>query len=550
MKACVIIPVYNHGRALKAVIARLKPFNLPCFLVDDGSALDTRQALETLEKTEALHLIRLEHNQGKGAAVMAGMKAAFNAGFTHAIQVDADGQHDIEALGECLSLMNNNPAAVINGVPVYDESAPKSRVHGRKVTNFWCAIETLSLAIDDAMCGFRAYPLKSVMQLISRQKLAPRMGFDIDILVKLFWLGVPIVSWPTRVIYPKDGVSHFRLFKDNVAISWLHTKLFFGMLPRFPALLKRALARKKTRHWSKIGETGNRFFLKSSVLLYRYAGDPFMRFMLYPITLGYYLTQASMRAYSKRYLSHIPTQKPPSVFRHFHAFADMVLDKLACWSGDVSHEQLDFPNKALLLNESRGCVIFTAHLGNIDIARAISSLLPDRTFNAIVFTKHAKRVNDLLQTINPAYRLNLIETQELDAAMAVRLKEKVDAGEHIVIVGDRTASDNAAQSIAVDFLGESAYFPKGPFTLAGVLACPVYFMLCVKTGKKRFQLVFEPFADRLDISRPHRDEKLRSAIENYAKLLSQYCHQYPYQWFNFFDFWQVPIDEEKHDGKA
>ncbi|PIQ42497.1 MAG: acyltransferase [Gammaproteobacteria bacterium CG11_big_fil_rev_8_21_14_0_20_46_22] len=550
MNVCVIIPVYNHGHALTSVIERLNRFNLPCLLIDDGSESETRQTLETLAKAEHLRLVRLDNNQGKGAAVIAGMKAAFGSGFTHAIQVDADGQHDIEALGECLSLINHNPTSVINGVPIYDESAPKSRVHGRKVTNFWCAIETVSLAIDDAMCGFRAYPLEPVMQLISRQKLATRMGFDIDILVKLFWLGVPIVSWPTRVTYPKDGVSHFRLFKDNVGISWLHTKLFLGMLPRFPSLLKRALARKKTTHWSNISETGNHFFLKSGVLLYRYAGDPFLRLMLYPITLGYYLTQASMRSYSKRYLLHVPSKKPLSVFKHFHAFADMVLDKLACWSGDISHEQLDFPNKTLLLNESRGCVIFTAHLGNIDIARAISSLLPDRTFNAIVFTKHAKRVNDLLQTINPSYRLNLIETEELDAAMAVRLKEKVDAGEHIVIVGDRTAIANPTQSIAVDFLGESAYFPKGPFTLAGVLACPAYFMLCLKTGKKRFKLVFEPFADRLDISRPQRDEKLRSAIEHYAKLLSQYCQQYPYQWFNFFDFWQVPTEQEKQDGKA
>ena len=169
-----------------------------------------------------------------------GMEAAVEAGFTHALQVDADGQHDMGVIPIFLKETREHPDDLICGYPEYDESVPKAREHGRKITNFWVAIETLSLKIPDAMCGFRVYPLSTSWPIMKRLR-NKRMGVDIEIIVRLSWAGVKMRFFPVKVNYPKDGVSNFRMFHDNVVISMTHTMLCFGMLFRLPLILGRRL---------------------------------------------------------------------------------------------------------------------------------------------------------------------------------------------------------------------------------------------------------------------------------------------------------------------
>ncbi len=243
MKTCIIIPVYNHEAALPTVVRKLKRFGLPCFLVNDGSSVHCSQVLADCADREAswVTLITRHENGGKGVAVIDGFKAALVSGFTHAIQVDADGQHDVDGIPEFLEASEGHPASMILGVPVYDGSAPKSRLYGRRITNFWIAINTLSSAIADGMCGFRLYPLAAVQQIMVSTTIAQGMDFDIDIVVRLYWQGVDAVNLPVAVHYPLDGVSHFKLWRDNVLISKTHARLFFGMLIRIPQLLQ--------KHW-------------------------------------------------------------------------------------------------------------------------------------------------------------------------------------------------------------------------------------------------------------------------------------------------------------
>ncbi|MDD5113885.1 MAG: glycosyltransferase family 2 protein [Methylobacter sp.] len=243
MKTCIVVPVYNHEEAIPKVVEKLKAFELPCFLINDGSSLQCAQVLEDCAKRESswLTLITRPENSGKGAAVIDGFKAARLLGFSHAIQIDADGQHDINDIAVFLAASKQHPNAMILGKPLFDPSAPKSRLYGRRVTNFWIAINTLSLQIADGMCGFRLYPLAAVAELIATTPIAKRMNFDIDIVVRLYWQGVDTINIQTAVQYPYDGVSHFKMWRDNVMISTTHAKLFFGMLPRLPQLLK--------RHW-------------------------------------------------------------------------------------------------------------------------------------------------------------------------------------------------------------------------------------------------------------------------------------------------------------
>ena len=187
-------------------------------------------------------LVRLPVNQGKGGAMMAGLREALRRGHTHALQIDADGQHATADIPAFIALSKVSPDAVICGTPVYDRSVPKGRLYGRYLTHVWVWINTLSLDIRDSMCGFRVYPLAPTVAAIDGARLGRRMDFDPEILVRLHWRGVPFVHQPTAVTYPQDGISHFRGLEDNVLISRMHARLFFGMLLRLPMLLWRKVA--------------------------------------------------------------------------------------------------------------------------------------------------------------------------------------------------------------------------------------------------------------------------------------------------------------------
>lgn len=243
-KLCAVIPVYNHGATVAAVHAQLAAQGLPCVLVDDGSEPGCAAVLDALAAQPRTHLIRRSENGGKGAAVQDGLRAAATFGYTHALQVDADGQHALTDAVVLADASRAQPQAVICGAPVYGDDVPRSRLYGRWLTRVWVWINTLSLDIPDAMCGFRVYPLARVLPVIEQASVGRRMDFDIAILVRLHWSGVPMAWLPTRVSYPEGGVSHFKGLRDNLLISRMHARLFFGMLGRAPALLWRRLAQK------------------------------------------------------------------------------------------------------------------------------------------------------------------------------------------------------------------------------------------------------------------------------------------------------------------
>ncbi len=241
MKYCVIIPVYNHEKAIVEVVEKLRSFQLQCILVNDGSSESCSKVLLKIAEAEKswLTLYQREHNGGKGAAVQDGLNLAIMGGFSHAIQIDADGQHKLEDIMRFLKASQTQPDKLILGQPYFDQSVPKKRLYGRVLTNLWIWINTLSFAIADGMCGFRCYPLTEVEKLQQWVKLSQRMDFDIEIAVRLYWQGVDVVNIPTEVQYPLDGLSHFKLLLDNVLISRIHALLFFGMLLRSPLLLLR-----------------------------------------------------------------------------------------------------------------------------------------------------------------------------------------------------------------------------------------------------------------------------------------------------------------------
>ena len=242
-----VIPVYRHGAALKGVLAELEKYDFPIIAVDDGNDEENKELIKkAVDSSRNAVLVVREKNGGKGAAVSSGVLKAAEMGLTHVLQLDSDGQHDTSKIPHFLELSKENPDSVICGCPEYDENAPKSRVKGREFANMWIHIVTLSRSIKDAMVGFRIYPVAPFVRTLKRTLyINKRMGFDIEILVRLFWVNVPIISEPVKISYPKDGISNFRMFWDNAGISETYTRLYLGMIPRLPLIIYHSLTRKK-----------------------------------------------------------------------------------------------------------------------------------------------------------------------------------------------------------------------------------------------------------------------------------------------------------------
>lgn len=245
MRPCVVVPHFNHERQIPAVLAGLALLGLPVLVIDDGSSPESLALLEQMAgKLPWVELHPGPGNRGKGAAVMRGLRLARDRGFSHIVQIDADGQHRIADIPAMLAVARENPDALVSGRPVYDQSVPGTRLHGRKISIFWTSVETWSMDIKDPMCGFRVYPVVRVLEAVAGLEPGVGMEFDLEILVRAHWARIPLIFMSTPVIYPDGGVSHFRMFRDNVRISAMHTRLFFGMLRRSPAFLARRLGKR------------------------------------------------------------------------------------------------------------------------------------------------------------------------------------------------------------------------------------------------------------------------------------------------------------------
>ncbi len=210
---CVLIPTHNHFLALPRILDQLAARGLPVLIIDDGSHDKAAYHIaEAVRSASNVDLHRLEINQGKGAAVLAGFGLAQERGYTHALQLDADGQHDIEAVDSFVATGRAHPDAVIAGHPVFDETIPLGRKVGRWITDFWVIIHTHSFEITDSMCGFRLYPLGAALAVARSANIGRRMDFDTDMIVRLFWQETAIIMQPIRVTYPHGNTSNFRMF--------------------------------------------------------------------------------------------------------------------------------------------------------------------------------------------------------------------------------------------------------------------------------------------------------------------------------------------------
>lgn len=247
----VLIPSYNTGPRVLETVVEARRFWGPVWVVVDGSDDGSDDALVRMAAGDrGLRVLIRDVNGGKGAAVLDGLREAHAAGFTHALTMDADGQHAAEAIGDFMALSAANPEAMILGVPVFAADAPRLRVVGRRVSNGWANLETLWQGIGDSLFGFRVYPIVPLLAVMQRTRWMRRFDFDPEAAVRLCWQGVPVINRPAPVRYfrrEEGGVSHFRYARDNALLTFMHTRLMLGFLMRLPLLLARRLRLRSSR---------------------------------------------------------------------------------------------------------------------------------------------------------------------------------------------------------------------------------------------------------------------------------------------------------------
>lgn len=304
-------------------------------------------------------------------------------------------------------------------------------------------------------------------------------------------------------------------------------------------------------HWAGQRERGSFILMKFTAWLARLLGRRLISPLLYLIVLYFYLFGAEARRSIYQYQRNLATwsgrrELQPSrlsVLRHFMSFTDTLLDKLDVWNGKLGLEQVTLidPSNACtqLRQEGRGQMLVAAHLGNLEVCRALAELGEQVTMNVLVHTKHAEQFNRLLGEAG-ATHLRLIQVSELDAAIMLQLSERLERGEWLAIAGDRVPL-TGSRTVDVNFLGKPAAFPQGPWLLAGLLQCPVNLIHCLKIDS-RYQVIIEPFAERLHWKRSERDAVIRHWTQRYADQLAQRCLDAPLQWFNFYPFWNEDDD--------
>lgn len=242
----VLIPSYNTGPQVLETVREALCFWAPVWVVVDGSTDGTGEALKDLARDDAggvLRVLSLPRNRGKGAAVLLGLLEARERGFTHALAMDADGQHPASSIPGFMRESLARPDAMVLGVPVFDAGAPAVRVKGRRISNWWANLETLGGGIGDSLFGFRVYPIAPLLAVMAEARpWMRRYDFDAEAAVRLRWRGVPPLNLPAPVRYlraEQGGVSHFRYGRDNAVLTWMHCRLALGALARLPTLLRR-----------------------------------------------------------------------------------------------------------------------------------------------------------------------------------------------------------------------------------------------------------------------------------------------------------------------
>jgi predicted LPLAT superfamily acyltransferase len=300
----------------------------------------------------------------------------------------------------------------------------------------------------------------------------------------------------------------------------------------------------KPEGWAGVAEAGSAWGLTLLYRIYRLVGRGPFRLLLGPVLLYFFLFRAEQRRASKEYLERILGRKPGifSSLRHFYSFAEAIIDKLIAFNGGFTLGDVVSQGREAVeayLSKGKGVFLVSAHMGNLEVCRALSHEQSDLRLQVLVHTRHAENFNRLIHRLNPGAQVNLHQVSELGVGQAAWLSDRISCGESLVIAADRNAV-RGGRTVKAPFLGALADFPQGPWILAALMGAPVFLIFCIKE-QGVYHIYYEPFAEQVALPRSGREAAVAELAARYAARLEHYCRKDPYQWFNFFSYWQ------KHD---
>ncbi|ABF11248.1 LpxL/LpxP family acyltransferase [Cupriavidus metallidurans] len=318
-----------------------------------------------------------------------------------------------------------------------------------------------------------------------------------------------------------------------------------------------AAPRRRTPHWSAIGEATCVWGIWLLYGLYRAFGRLLFRVVMYPVVVYFWLAYPLARRSSMEYLARVeaatgaigtqPTWRQS--LRHLFSFGDTMLDKLLAIGGRYRFEHVSKEGGDVLLRQiasGRGGIIMTAHVGCLELCRAMANRLNGLRLTVLVHSAHAERFNRILARLDPDSMLQLYQIDDISPATALELSARVEAGEFVAIAGDR-APAHGGRAVRVPFLGQPARFPVGPYVLASLLKCPLYAMGCVREGRGHL-IRFTELERVVTLPRATREARLQALAATYSRWLEDLVARSPYDWFNFYDFWaDDPISIGRRD---
>lgn len=541
---CIIIPCYEkHATILENTIKQYLYLNLPILIIDDGSSFEFAKMIESVATKYTCHLIRNEKNGGKGCAIKHGLKVAHQRKFSHAIQIDSDGQHSPSQIEVLIKESQKHPTSLISGSPIYDESISKARYYGRYLTHFWVWIHTLSFKIKDSMCGYRVYPLSKTIDVLTKYQVGNKMDFDIEIMVLLFWENTKIHFIEVPVSYPKENVSYFNSLDDNILISKMHTKLFFKMLFKSPKIIANKFSTNENLPWYKNDEKGSYFLMLLTLNLFKLSGPRPVKFIGKFISRYYSITskETSLRSehFKQIYKDYCVNQNIDyhnfTTYDHINSFTEMVIDKLSVWSKIIQRKNInatDLIEYHKILNQEKGAFFISSHFGNLEIIRSIGQTTKKFKINTLMYTDNSQKILSLINKISADSMVGIININEISPSLAINLKDKIENQELIFCMGDRITI-NSNKSLPVKMLDKEVRLPYGPFLIAHLLNAPTYSIHCYK-DKNEYRIALK----EINIDKTlDKNINIGKIAQSYASEVEDLIIKKPTQWFNFNNFW-------------
>jgi predicted LPLAT superfamily acyltransferase len=380
------------------------------------------------------------------------------------------------------------------------------------------------------------------------------MGFDVEILVRALWSGISMINVPTRVTYPVGGLSHFKYGADNVCLARLYSKLAVEGMWRVPARWLRRLCLKEdeAREWHQIAERGSLLGLRSLLFVLEKVGRGPLTIVLAPVVIHMFVWGRLARTSARDFQKHIANLRGETLstlgvyvrsLRQFWEFGVSIVEKVVSWREGVPLGNFVWVGRDEVrqtLATGSGLIFVGAHVGNIEVIRALGETR-QVVVNALMFTANSRHFRALLEKVNSKAFLRVIDISSMDPSLVFDLRERLRQGEIIALLADRAPKNSAARVQHVPFLSKEAAFPEGPWVLASLLEAPVFTVFSMRQKGGRYRVEFSRLADRILLPRTSRAEALYRYIAEYARRLGDIALRYPYQWFNFYPFWEREV---------